>query len=89
MNVFIYTAPVGHVFVGRVIIVKPAYDDPTRPRGFTDDEYCIYVRDLTGQVPIGTTAQIIDESMLPTDKSNRNNWKERPGGIEASSTISN
>ena len=74
----IYTDPITRT----VEIVHPAYQDMARDRSLTDDQFLNMV--AAKDVPVDVTYQVIDQTTIPTDRTNRDLWKEEPGGIDTS-----
>lgn len=70
MDRVIYTNP----GTGILIVVNPAYGDPSRPTDESDEDFLYRV--IKGSVPEGTAYRVIDEGELPGDRYFRNQWRD-------------
>jgi hypothetical protein len=70
MKRIIYTNP----DTGLLILVTPAYGDPSRPDDESEDAFLSRV--IKGSVPEGIAYRVIDEGELPGDRYFRNQWRD-------------
>tara|TARA_R100000306_G_C4336978_1_gene123245 strand:+ start:53 stop:544 length:492 start_codon:yes stop_codon:yes gene_type:complete len=70
---------------GNLAVLMPAYNDTTRPAGYTDDELLerlIARKQADGGIPDGAPYRIIDNSEVPSDRTFRNAWEDTGSAVQ-------
>jgi hypothetical protein len=70
---------------GILAVLMPAYNDTSRPAGYTDDQLLdrlIARKQADGGIPAGATYRIIDHLDVPGDRTFRNSWEDTGAAVQ-------